>query len=104
MQPNAQRNGIINFLVLLLAGICLFDVAQYSHSFAGQLGAIIHGLRTLVSVVSFFQMRREERGRLEKMEFEELARSAATSALFNVQETEVFPARRSREQFERFFI
>jgi membrane protease subunit HflK len=54
--------------------------------------------------VSWFQMRLEVRENLEKLEFEELTRSAASSALFNTGETEVFPAQRSREQFERFFV
>jgi regulator of protease activity HflC (stomatin/prohibitin superfamily) len=49
-------------------------------------------------------MRLEETERLEKMELEEMARSRGTSALFEAKEADVFPARRSREQFERFFV
>ena len=33
-----------------------------------------------------------------------LSKSAGGSALFNTQEAEVFPARRTREQFEKYFV
>ena len=49
-------------------------------------------------------MRLEEREALEKLEFAELSKSSASSALFTATESEVFPAQRSREQFERFFV
>src|SRR6266404_8782057 len=104
MEPNAQRNGIVNLLVLLVAAICLYAVAQFAHSFAGQIGSIFLGLGTLVSFVSWFYMRMEDRERLEKLEFDELTKSAASSTLFNAEQTETFPARRSREQFEKFFL
>ena len=62
------------------------------------------GLGILVAAVSWFQMRLEDRERLEKLELEELARSHGTAALFEAKDAEVFPAQRSREQFERFFV
>src|SRR5262249_54929056 len=40
----------------------------------------------------------------EKLEFEELAKTAGSTGLFKSEESESFPARRSREQFERFFV
>jgi len=49
-------------------------------------------------------MRLEERERLEKLEFDEVAKSAGSAALFKTEEAETFAARRSREQFERFFV
>ena len=58
----------------------------------------------LVAFTSWFQMRLEENERLEKLEFDELARAKGESALFEAKESEVFPARRSREQFEKFFV
>jgi hypothetical protein len=61
-------------------------------------------LGVLVSFVSWFQMRLEENERLEKLELEELARTKAASTLFETKEGEIFPAQRSRQQFERFFI
>jgi regulator of protease activity HflC (stomatin/prohibitin superfamily) len=58
----------------------------------------------LVALVGWFQLRLEEREREEKLEFDELARAKGQSALFEAREAETFPARRSREQFERFFV
>src|SRR5437867_2011697 len=104
MEQNAQRNGMVNLLVLLVAGVCLYAVGQYAHSFAGQVGSIFIALGALVSLVSLFQMRLEDRERLEKLEFDELTKATASAALFKTEETETFPARRSREQFEKFFI
>src|SRR5258706_11623135 len=104
MEQNAQKNGIINLLVLLVTTVCLYAVGQYSHSFAAQTGSIFLGLGTLVAIVSLFQMRLEDRERLEKLEFEEVAKAAGSSGLFKAEESESFPARRSREQFERFFV
>ena len=104
MEQNAQRNGIINFLVLLTAAICLYAVGRYANSFAGQIGSIFVALGTLVSLVSWFQMRLEERERIEKLEFDELTKSAARATIFKTEQTETFGARRSREQFERFFV
>jgi len=104
MEQNAQKNGIINLLVLLTTTICLYAVGQYSHSFAAQTGSIFLALGTLVAIVSLFQMRLEDRERLERLEFEEVAKAAGSSGLFRTEESESFPARRSREQFERFFV
>jgi len=104
MEQNAHRNGVINFLILLVAAICLYAVGEFTHSFAAQVGSIFLGIGTLVSLVALFQMRLEERERLEKLEFDEVAKSAGSAALFKTEETETFPASRSREQFERFFI
>src|SRR5208337_1714271 len=42
--------------------------------------------------------------RLEKLELEDLARTHAGTAMFEARDAEVFPAQRSREQFERFFV
>ena len=62
------------------------------------------GIGVLVAAVSWFQMRLEDRERLEKLEFDELAKTHSGSALFEARDAEVFPAQRSREQFERFFV
>ena len=50
-------------------------------------------------------MRLEEREVLEQLEFDELKRSEkSSSTLFGEQAADTFPARRSREQFEKFFV
>jgi regulator of protease activity HflC (stomatin/prohibitin superfamily) len=58
----------------------------------------------LVAAVSWFQMRLEDRERLEKLELDELAKTHSGSAMFEAKDAESFPAQRSREQFERFFV
>lgn len=104
MERNIQRNGLINLLALLTVGVAGFAVARYSNSLAGQVSVVFLALGILVAAVSWFQMRLEESERLEKLELDELARSHGGSALFEAKESEVFPAQRAREQFERFFV
>src|SRR5579871_5448542 len=104
MERKTQKNGLINLAAMVLAGGAAFAVAKYSNTLAGLTGTIFLGLGALVAAVSWFQMRLEEREHLEKLDFEELTKSAKSAALFNTGETEVFPAQRSREQFERFFV
>jgi membrane protease subunit HflK len=104
MERKTQSNGLINLLALMLVGGAGFALAKYSGTLTGLIASAFLGIGALVSLVSWFQMRLEERESLEKLEFQELTKTAASSALFNAQETEVFPAQRSREQFERFFV
>jgi hypothetical protein len=58
----------------------------------------------LIAFAGWFQMRLEENERLEKLELDELARKKGESSLFDAKDSEVFPARRAREQFEKFFV
>src|SRR5512139_4150423 len=105
MERNIQKNGLINLLVLLGAGVAAFFIARYSNSLAGQVGVVYLGLGTLVAACSWFQMRLEQGERLEKLELEELMKGRSTSALFEAKDAaDVLPAQRSREQFDRFFL
>jgi len=104
MDRNIQRNGLVNLLALLGVGVAGFVVARYAGSLAGQVSAGYVGLGVLVAFVSWFQMWLEERERVEKLELEEMARSKGSAALFESKDAEIFPAQRSREQFERFFV
>ncbi len=104
MERSIKNNGLINFLALLVVSVAGFAVARYANSLAGQVSIVFLGLGVLVAAVSWFQMRLEEAERLEKLELDELAKSHGTSALFEAKDAEVFPAQRSREQFERFFV
>ncbi len=104
MERSAQRSGVINLLVLLAGGAVTFATARYAGSVAGQVGAGFLGLGFLAALVAWFQMRLEERERIEKLEFDQVTRAGGSSTLFNTQESETFPAQRSREQFERFFV
>lgn len=104
MERSIRKNGLLNLLALLAISIGGFIVARISNSLAGQISAIFLGIGTLVAAVSWFQMRLEENERLEKLEFDELAKSKGGSTLFESKDAEVFPAQRSREQFERYFV
>src|SRR5262252_4021547 len=104
MDRNLQKNGLVNLVILLLVGMAGFAVARYANSLAGLLNVVFIGIGFLVAAVSWFQMRLEESERLERLELDELARGHTGSALFESKDSEMFPAQRSREQFERFFV
>jgi modulator of FtsH protease HflK len=104
MERNLQRNGLVNLLALLAVGAAAFGIATYARSLSGQVAAVFLGLGVLVAFVSWFQMRLEEREQIEKLELDEMARSKASSTLFDSAQTEVFIARSSRKQFEKYFV
>ena len=104
MERNLQKNGLVNLVMLLSVGVAAFAVSRYTNALGGIVSVIFLGLGTLVAAVSWFQVRMEDSDRLEKLELDELARAHGGSALFETKEAEVLPARRAREQFERFFL
>src|SRR5947209_2283426 len=104
MERSIQKNGLVNFLTLLVMGVAAFAAAGYANSQSGLVASVYLGLGALIALVSWFQIRLAEREQLEKLELDELARSKTGASLFETKEAEVFPARRSREQFERFFV
>ena len=104
MERNTQKHGLINLLSLLAAGVAGLAIARYGNSLAGQVGVLFLGLGTIVALVSWFQMRLEETERLEGLELDEMAKSRGESALFENKDAELFPARRAREQYERYFV
>jgi len=104
MERNTQKNGLGNLFLLFAAGVATLAVSRYSNTLAGQVVTAFLFLGALVALMSWFQARLEERERLEKLEFDELTKGSGSSTLFNTQEAEVFPAQRSREQFEKFFV
>jgi membrane protease subunit HflK len=101
---NLPKNGLVNFLTALAVFILAFAVTCFVNSLAGEGASIFLGLGVLITFASWFQMRLEENERLEKLEVEELARTRGESALFESKDSEVFAARRSREQFEKYFV
>ena len=104
MERNVQKNGLVNLVAAVVIFIAAFVLTCYVNSLAGQGCSIFLGLGALVAFASWFQMRLEENERLEKLEVEELARTRGDSTLFESKDAEVFPARRAREQFEKFFV
>jgi membrane protease subunit HflK len=104
VEQNAQKNGSVNLAAAVIIFIAAFAVTCFVNSLAGQAASVFLGLGVLVAFAGWFQMRLEENERLEKLELDELARDKGGSALFDAKESEVFPARRAREQFEKFFV
>ena len=104
MERNVQKNGLVNLVAAVVIFIAAFVVTSYVNSLAGQACAIFLGLGVLVAFAGWFQMRLEENERLEKLEFEELARARGETTLFAAKDAEIFPAQRARAQFEKFFV
>jgi len=104
MERSIQKNGLINLLVLLAVGVAGLAVARYANSLAGHVSILFLGIGVLAAAVSWFQMRLEQRERVEKLELDELAKTHSGSTLFEAKDPEAFPAQRSREQFEQFFV
>ena len=104
MERNAQKNATVNLIAAVVAFIAAFAITMLVNSLAGQAASVFLGLAVLVAFTGWFQMRLEENERLEKLELDELARNQGDSALFAAKDSEVFPARRAREQFEKFFV
>src|SRR5690349_13357007 len=103
VKRSIQKNGLINLLVMVIVGVAGFIVARSSNTAAGLLSLNFIGIGVLVVAVSWFQARLEDREKLEKQELDELAKGHAGTAMFETREAELFPAQRSRRQFERFF-
>jgi len=97
MERSIQKIGVINWIILLWVGTGSALVGRYAATATGTVGASFVGIGFLVAVVSFFQMRLEERERLEKLEYEELRKARSSATLFPQTEADTFPARRSRE-------
>ena len=104
MERNVQKHGLVNLAAVAVIFVAAFVVTAYVKSFAGEVCSVFLGLGVLVAFFSWFQMRLEENEQLDKMEVEELARTRDESTLFDSKEAEVFPAQRSREQFEKFIV
>jgi regulator of protease activity HflC (stomatin/prohibitin superfamily) len=104
VKRSIQKNGLINLLAILLIGVAAFVVARNSNTAAGLLSLNFLGIGLLAVAVSWFQTRLEDREKLEKQELDEMAKGHAGTAMFESRESELFPAQRSREQFERFFV
>lgn len=102
MERNIRRIGVVNFITLVAAGVLSLALGRYANSLAAQVAAVFFKLGSLTAFFSLFHMGLEEKERLEKLEFDELTREKSAASLFNAQEAEAFPARRAREQFERW--
>jgi membrane protease subunit HflK len=103
MDQNIKKIGLINWIVLLGATIGMLLVTRFVSTAAGAMGMVLTAFGLLVALLSYFHMGLVEREQFEKMEVEELSKSRGSESLFATAGADTFPARRSREQFERFF-
>ena len=104
MDRNLQKSGLINLFVLLGVGVSALIVSRMGGSLSGQMAALFTGIGALVALISWFQMRLEDRERMEALEFDELNRSKGSGGLFQGQDVEGFPAKGAREQFQRWAV
>lgn len=104
MERSIQKIGVVNWTLLLVVGAISAAVARYAGTATGTVGVAFVGLGFLVAVVSYFQMRLEDRERLEKLEYDELKKARSSATLFQEAGADTFPARRSREQFEKYLV
>ena len=104
MDRNIQRNGSVNLIALLAVTLAGVAVARYVSSATSYVAMTFYALGALVAAVSYVQMRLEAREKLEKLEYDELNKAKGSATLFDSSDAESFPARRSREQFERFIV
>src|SRR5580658_7171710 len=103
MDQTTKKTGLLNWLVLLGATIGMLLVSRYVSSAAALMGTILTAFGLLVALLSYFHIGLLEREQFEKMEIEELSKSRGSESLFTTAGADTFPAKRSREQFERFF-
>jgi len=64
MERNIQPIGIINGAALLVSGVISAILARYADAATGMVGVTFLVFGFLVALVSYFQMRLEERERL----------------------------------------
>jgi modulator of FtsH protease HflK len=104
MDRTVKRVGLVNWLVLLGCAAGGAVLSRQSGSGTAMAATAFLILGFLVALVSWFQMRLIEREQLESLEIEEMNRSGTGSALFESADAALRPARRAREQFDRYGV
>ena len=104
MDTNIHKKGLVNALLVLALGITTAVLASAANSATGVVSSVFLGVGFLVAGVCYFQMRLEERERLEALDSQEVKKGVPGAALFAQEQGDMFPARRSREQFERYVV
>lgn len=104
MDRGITRVGLINVLVLLIMAVTMAVVTRYAPSSTAEVAVAFQLVGLFVAAVSWFQMRLVSLEETERIEMEDLARSRSKSTLFETSAADSFPARRSREQFEKWMV
>ncbi len=92
-------NLMVSFLALMAGAVVLWFSGDGSASTAFALAFLTIGF--LVSLVSYFHLHLLDREQLEQMEHDEARKGTADTSMF---EADAFPARRTREQFDKWWV
>ncbi len=103
MEQNNKTGGLINVAVAFLAAAAGVWLAVRSDSLAGYAALIFLGSGAGVALISLFHIFLEQRERVERLEYAEIEAKARGGTLFEA-EAGSFPAKQSREQFERWGV
>lgn len=103
MDRSLSKTGFVNWLLLLVGGITVAVFARRSGSATGELALAFFGVAVLMALVAWFQMSLWAREEAERLELEDLSRTRSDSGLFTAA-ADVSPARRAREQFDRWVV
>ncbi|MCF7669792.1 MAG: protease modulator HflK [Verrucomicrobia bacterium] len=98
-----KRIGFINLLAFLVLGVAAAVMASYARSATGTVGVFFFGFGLIVAATSYLQMHLESREKLERLEFEEMRKGRGGESIFT-QDAETFPALRTRQQFDKYFV
>lgn len=104
MERNVSKNGLLNWLSLLGAGVAVAFLSKTAGSATGEVGVAFFAIGFLVSLVSWFQMRLEIREETERLEMEELAKSRSGTGLFEGSGDDTLLAKKARQQFDKWAV
>lgn len=104
MDKSINRNGLVNMLILLVAAVVCVATARFSGLLSGHITAFFLAIGFSIAGWSFLHIKLVEREQLEKLEIDELARSSSSASIFEKSDSELLIARKTREQFERYFV
>lgn len=104
MERNLSKAGLVNGLVLMIAGITAAVFARQSDLATAWVGVGFLILATATAAIAWFQMTLENREEAERLELEALAKGRLENSLFAENVAEISPARRSRVQFEKWVL
>ena len=102
MEKIHKTGGLWNLLISLffMVGAVVLAVATQSTAALGLV--FFAGLAVLVALTSYVHMHLVSREQLEQLELEDIKSSSASDTLFETGD--VLPARRSREQYEKWIV
>ncbi|MFZ9855221.1 MAG: protease modulator HflK [Limisphaerales bacterium] len=104
MERPLNKTGLVNSLLLLVAGVTLAVFARQSGFATGMVAVGFLIVAALTALMAWFQMTLESREEAERLELEGLAKGRLDASLFAENVADISPARRSRQQFEKWVL